>query len=70
MEAFKKLADGRHVCPVCNKAYLPKLGPRKWPGTLIQHEFPYASADDREQHVSGICSPECWDKAVQGMCEV
>ncbi|MCL5252876.1 MAG: hypothetical protein M1351_02150 [Candidatus Thermoplasmatota archaeon] len=40
-------------CPVCGKTYRPKYSKKE--------EAPEGSIG-REQHMSGICSDECWDK--------
>jgi len=53
--------DGLTVCPHCQKHYIPKLGQRRT-NRLIQEEFPNATAEEREQLVSGICSDKCWDE--------
>ena len=47
------------ICPNCQKAYEPELGPRD-PNQLIQDQFPDAKAYQREQYLSGICSDKCW----------
>lgn len=49
------------ICPNCNRVYQPVLD-RKHPELLIQEEFPKALAWEREQHISGICSDECWQE--------
>jgi len=49
-------------CPNCYKVYEPELGERKYPGLLIQQEFPDAEEYQREQLITGLCSDECWDK--------
>jgi hypothetical protein len=48
-------------CPACGKMYEPVLGERKHPEMLIQKEFPDATAEQREQLLTGICSNECWE---------
>lgn len=47
------------TCPNCKMKYVPTL--ERKTGALIQDEFPNASAIEREQLVSGICSDKCWD---------
>lgn len=49
-------------CPNCKKEYIPDLGERKHPEMLIQREFPDATAIQREQLITGICSNKCWDE--------
>ena len=48
-------------CPNCGTTYKPVLD-RKRPEMLIQEEFPKAPVWQREQHISGICSNECWEE--------
>ena len=48
--------------PNCKKIYEPVLKERKHPQMLIQNEFPYAKAWEREQLITGICSDKCWDE--------
>ena len=50
-------------CPNCKKEYDPILERRK-PGMLIQKEFPLATAEQREQLLTGICSTKCWNTFV------
>lgn len=52
--------NGFLVCPNCKKKYKPKLVRKT--DKLIQDEFPNATAEEREQLVSGICSNKCWDE--------
>ena len=52
-------------CPNCNKDYQPILKGRKTT-QLIQDEFPDATAEEREQLVSGICSNACWKQYLGG----
>ena len=49
------------VCPNCKLAYKPILKKRKM-NKLIQHEFPNATAMEREQLLTGICSDKCWNE--------
>jgi hypothetical protein len=53
------------VCPMCgveNFVVVDGEDFDKWQaGTLIQDAFPHLSADEREQLLTGICTP-CWDK--------
>ena len=49
------------TCPICKKEYIPTLHRRLKPHLRIQEEFPDASADEREQLISGVCGPKCWD---------
>lgn len=54
----------RFTCPQCGKTYTPVLK-RKLHGIPIQQEFPHASAWAREQHISHLCSDECWNRFVK-----
>lgn len=47
--------DGKAKCPVCDKIYKLKYGRKE--------DAPEGSIW-REQHLSGICSDKCWDKAT------
>lgn len=57
-------------CPVCKKVYTPDLCKTPdfqsrligWQSgrVLIQAAFPDATANQREQLMTGICSNECW----------
>lgn len=60
-------------CPICEKYYVPFLALADpdfnenyshWQegGPLIQKVWPRATAIQREQLQTGICSNECWDK--------
>jgi len=52
--------NGLIICPCCKKKYKPVL---KRNGDLsIQDMFPNATADEREQLISGICSGVCFDE--------
>jgi hypothetical protein len=48
-------------CPNCGKEYEPELN-RKHPEMKIQDEFPNATPMQREQHITGLCSDECWNE--------
>ena len=48
------------ICPCCKKEYLPKL--ERKTGKCIQDEYPNATAEEREQLISGLCSTKCWNK--------
>jgi len=48
-------------CPNCKRIYEPELGERKT-NLNVQKEFPNATAIQREQLISGICSDKCWDE--------
>jgi len=50
------------VCPNCKRKYEPMLAIRRKPSIPVQKQFPRASAELREQLISGICSNKCWDK--------
>jgi len=49
-------------CPNCNKEYQPFLGSRPNDDEVVQDQFPNASAEMREQLLTGICSNKCWDE--------
>jgi hypothetical protein len=48
------------TCPNCKKTYNPIL--ERKTSQLVQEEFPEATAEAREQLISGICSDKCWDE--------
>jgi hypothetical protein len=48
------------TCPNCKKIYLTELD--RQTDKPIQEEFPNEPAWKREQHISGICSQECWSE--------
>ena len=56
IESLKPSSDGHKVCIKCKQSYTPKYASlqeaqaKEEPGSI------YA-----EQHISGICSDECWD---------
>ena len=53
------------TCPNCKKSYMPKLALESTVGKehmCIQDIFPEATAIEREQLVTGICSDKCWDE--------
>lgn len=45
----------RHVCPVCGGSYRPEYADKA--------DAPEGTIG-REQHLSGVCSDECWDGLV------
>lgn len=58
-------------CPNCGMVYTPDLAKRvdyaekraKWDRhALIQNVWPEATAIQREQLQTGICSDKCWDE--------
>lgn len=60
------------TCPQCGKEYQPELLvteadiSREFQRTvLIQVAYPDATAIQREQLVSGICSDKCWDELFE-----
>jgi len=53
--------NGLTVCPQCGKRYTPILGERT-KDVCIQEEFPKATAEQREQLVTGLCSSLCFSK--------
>ena len=58
---FEEKMQNLKVCPNCGKTYEPDLL-RQHPEKHLQHEFPNATPTQREQHISGICSDECWNQ--------
>jgi len=48
------------ICPNCKKKYKTDLDRPVGDDRSIQDIFPNATADQREQLVSGICSDRCW----------
>jgi len=65
MDMRKKDEKGLIICPNCKKHYQPVLGDKE-EGKLIQEQFPNATAEEREQLVSGLCSTECWMEFLGG----
>lgn len=61
------------ACPVCKKEYTPELSKNHeqlkkcQEGMLVQNAFPHATAIQREQLVTGICSDQCWDNLFKGV---
>ena len=51
-------------CPFCGRVYETDLKKPLGDNRLIQDIFPNATAIQREQLITGICSDECWDKYV------
>jgi len=55
------------VCPQCNKEYEPVLGSRDMnDDRSIQEIYPNATAIEREQLITGLCSDKCWDNYLNG----
>lgn len=54
MDARRRDASGRTICPGCGKAYWPALGERD-PNLLIQVQFPKATPAQREELMTGYC---------------
>ena len=52
--------NGEIICPNCKKAYKPIL--ERKTDEPIQREHPKATAEEREQLISGLCSSKCWNK--------
>ena len=60
----------KKTCPQCRAVYVPVLYEqdpdtvKDWrqERTLIQHAFPHATDEERDQLVTGICSDECYRK--------
>ena len=52
--------NGFIVCPNCKKKYKPIL--ERKTDEPIQREHPKATAEEREQLISGLCSNKCWNK--------
>lgn len=57
MQAVRILPDGRHLCLICRRAYIPVHATR---------EEAMATQDlvSREQWISGVCSQGCWDSIL------
>lgn len=51
MEKVIKTKDGKHVCPACKQAYEPECETK---------EDAPSQTFKAEQHITGICSAECW----------
>ena len=61
------------TCPLCKKDFCIVVNTEDWSDfqnkkKLIQHCFPYLSANVREQLQSGICG-ECWNKVFKDVEE-
>jgi len=61
MDTREKDEHGLTVCPNCSKHYKPELGERT-KDVCIQEEFPKATAEQREQLVTGLCSSACFSE--------
>lgn len=63
MDFRTKDADGKTICPNCQRHYLPEL-PEKDPhdDRVMQAIYPEAEPYQREQLISGLCSDRCWDE--------
>jgi hypothetical protein len=57
--------NGLTICPCCKRRYKPDLGERT-KDVCIQDEFPNATAEQREQLVTGICSTRCFNRYIGG----
>lgn len=57
------------VCPFCGRGNEVEVNENDYwdwqDGILAQIAFPYLSAEEREQLISGIC-PICWEKTFGG----
>ena len=45
----KHVSQGERQCPQCGKVFTPDLPPNQ------------GTAEQREQHMTGLCSNACWD---------
>ena len=70
MDARTRDPQGRTACPNCGKVYVPDLGERPADGRLIQEQFPEATAIQREQLMTGLCSDKCWNAYLGGDDEI
>ena len=52
--------NGFIKCPCCKKLYKPIL--QRKDGESIQITHPRATAEEREQLISGLCSSKCWNE--------
>jgi hypothetical protein len=58
-----KDSQGKTICPICNKHYIPDLPElNKNEFRCIQIIYPESKPYQREQLLTGICSDECWKK--------
>lgn len=56
-------SNGNTICPCCGKRYKPVLNKRPEDDHRnIQKIFPNATAEEREQLLTGLCSTKCWNK--------
>ena len=62
LDVRRKDSEGLTICPECNGHFKPELGERMQPEACIQDEFPNATAMQREQLLTGLCSDKCWNK--------
>ena len=53
------LEDGRHVCPFCDTAYMPKHSTK-------ERAMEVGDAESREQWDLGVCCTACWDSTFAG----
>ena len=51
--------NGFIICPNCKKKYKPIL--ERKTDEPIQRQYPQATAIEREQLISGLCSNKCWN---------
>ena len=49
------------ICPVCEKHYNTDLESTPQ-NRSIQEQYPNATAEQREQLMTGVCSDKCWNK--------
>jgi hypothetical protein len=59
---FETDEQGLVICPQCGKHYVPDF-PIREPedDRLIQVIYPKATAEQREQLLTGLCSDTCWN---------
>jgi hypothetical protein len=63
MDSRRKDDKGNTICPQCGVSYKPILGERD-DTILIQHQFPNATKEEREQLITGLCSDRCWKRFI------
>lgn len=54
-EARRCLGTGLHFCPICKAYYTPLYATKRMAEVM-------GNTIAKEQHISGICSSECWDE--------
>jgi hypothetical protein len=52
------------LCPNCRRTYETDIKELKREDMRVQEQFPNATAIQREQLISGICSEKCWNQFI------